>query len=275
MNSVVAASRPAASVRARFHAPLDLAARAWFLAALVGQWLFVWYIVAAYAAPLVAGQPAEVNRTGPITGYVAGDGLGNTMLFSHVLAGAVLSAGGLLQLLPWLRRRMPGWHRWNGRVFLVLALAGTLSGLFLTWVRGSRLSDITALGISLNGVLIIVAAAMAWRYAVQRRYDAHRRWAIRAFLLVNGVWTMRLGFMAWVIINQGPRGNTAQLDGPFDVFWAFGCYLLPLAVAELYFRAARGGKGLRLAATIVLTVGTGLTLLGVFGAWRVMWGPYV
>jgi hypothetical protein len=60
------------------------------------------------------------------------------MLFSHVLAGAVLSAGGLLQLLPWLRRRMPGWHRWNGRVFLVLALAGTLSGLFLTWVRGSR-----------------------------------------------------------------------------------------------------------------------------------------
>jgi hypothetical protein len=71
------------------------------------------------------------------------------------------------------------------------------------------------------------------------------------------------------------RQHGPQLDGPFDVFWSFGCYLLPLAVAELYFRAARGGKGLRLAATIVLTVGTGLTLLGVFGAWRVMWGPYV
>ncbi len=44
------------------------------------------------AAPLVAGQPAEVNRTGPITGYVAGDGLGNTMLFSHVLAGHSIGA---------------------------------------------------------------------------------------------------------------------------------------------------------------------------------------
>jgi hypothetical protein len=273
MNHVLAA--PLVTDRAASTSALQWSARAWFLVALAGQWLFAAYILLALLVPFLAGRPADVNRTGLITGYIAGDAVGNATLFAHLLAGALLSGGGLLQLVPALRRRWPGWHRWNGRVFLTLALAGALSGLCLTWIRGSRLSDISAIGISVNGVLILIAAAWAWRHAVMRRFEQHRRWAVRAFLLVSGVWTMRLGFMAWVILNQGPRGNTSKLDGPFDVFWSFGCYLLPLAVAELYFRAARGGPVLRGVATGVLVLGTALTALGVFGAWRAMWSPHL
>lgn len=74
------------------------------------------------------------------------------------------------------------------------------------------------------------------------------RWAIRAFLLVSGVWFLRLGLMAWVLINQGPNGNTPRLDGVFDSVWVLGCYLIPLAIAEMYFRAENGGQRLQLAA---------------------------
>ena len=121
---------------------------AWFVAALLSQWLFAAYIVAAYGMPLAAGTPEAMNRTHPITGHVPGDHLGNTVLLFHLLPAIWLNLAGLLQLVPRLRQRYPILHRINGRVFLILALSGALSGLLLTWVRGSRLSDIGAFGIN-------------------------------------------------------------------------------------------------------------------------------
>lgn len=254
---------------------LRWSANAWFAAALVGQWLFAIYIFGVYAWSLASGDPAAMNRAEPITGHVSGDTLGNGVLYSHVLAALVLSVGGILQLVPAIRQRWPGWHRWNGRLFLLLAVLGALGGLWLTWIRGSRLSLWPAIAITLNALLIFAAAAIAWRHARARRWPEHRRWAIRAFLLVNAVWTMRLGFMAWVILNQGPRGQSAQLDGWFDISWSFGCYLLPLAVAELYFRAGHAPPRWRAAVAVVLALGAVLTALGVWGAWSFMWSRHL
>lgn len=253
---------------------LPWAARAWFSVALLGQWTFAVYIARVLVWPLAFGDPAAVNRTGLITGHVPGDISGNAALLGHVLCALVLNLLGLLQFVPQLRQRWPGWHRTAGRSFMVLALAGAISGLYLTWGRGSRLGDLSAIAISLNGVLIVIAVAMAWRLARQRRFAEHRRWAIRAFLLVSGVWTLRLGLMAWIILNRGPRGMTARLDGPFDSVWVFGCYLLPLAIAELYFRAERAGSGAQQAVAALLLAGAGLTALGGFGALKFMWAPH-
>lgn len=254
---------------------LPWSARAWFFAALIGQWLFAVYIFGVFAWSIASGQPAAMNRSGPITGHVAGDALGNGMLYLHVLAALVLSLGGILQLVPAIRRHYPAWHRWNGRIFLTLALLGALSGLWLTWIRGSRLSIWPAIAITLNALLILLAVAQTWRHAVAKRWSTHRQWAIRAFLVVNAVWTMRLGFMAWVILNQGPRGQSSQLDGWFDISWSFGCWLLPLLVAELYFRAERGTPWLQRWASAVMILGTLLTALGVWGAWTFMWHPHL
>lgn len=254
---------------------LPWTARAWFVAALVGQWLFALFIFGVFAWSIASGHPEAMNRSEPITGHVAGDALGNGVLYSHVLAALVLSLGGILQLVPAIRRHFPAWHRWNGRIFLTLALLGALSGLWLTWIRGSRLSIWPAIAISINALLMLLAIGYAWRHAVAKRWALHRQWAIRAFLLVNAVWTMRLGFMAWIILNQGPRGQTGQLDGWFDIAWSFGCWLLPLAIAELYFRAERGTVRLRWSASIVLGLGALLTALGTWGAWSFMWSPHL
>lgn len=253
---------------------LSWSARAWFAAAVAGQWLFAAYIAWALAWPLLQGDGEAVNRTSLITGHVEGDTLGNASLLGHVLAAGVLNLVGLLQLVPALRRHFPVWHRIAGRVFMVLALVGVVSGLYMTWLRGSRLGDVSAIAISLNGVLIVPAVVMAWRLARQRRFAEHRRWAIRTFLLVSGVWTLRLGMMAWILLNKGPRGNTSQLDGPFDVFWVFGCYLIPLAVAELYFRVERAGPAAQRAVALLLTFCAALTALGTAAAAAFMWLPH-
>ncbi len=253
---------------------LSWTTRAWFVSALISQWLFAIYVGWTLVRPLLDGNAASVDNTRLITGHVAGDTAGNAMLLGHVLAAAIINGIGLLQLVPALRRRFPAWHRWAGRTFMVLALLAALSGFYMVWIRGSRLSDVSAAAITLNGVLIFLAVAMAWRRAMQRRFAEHRRWAIRAFLLVSGVWMLRLGLMAWVIINHGPNGNTPHLDGDFDSIWVFGCYLIPLAIAELYFRAQTSGRAMQFTAALMLLASTAFTLLGTFGAFAFLWLPH-
>lgn len=253
---------------------LSISVSSWVVIALLGQWIFAFYIFARYALPLVTGQIENVNLAPSITGVVRGDTLGNAMLFFHVIPAALLSFSGVLQLIPKIRTHYPSLHRWNGRLFLTLGIIGALGGLYLTWGRGSRFSDIGALGITLNGLLIPVAAVMAWRFAVTKNFSQHKRWAIHAFILVNGVWTFRLYLMAWYLVNQGPRGNNQQLDGPTDIAISFACYLLPMAVAECVFWAKRQSASWRIwAVSGVMSAGCVITLLGIIAATLFMWLP--
>jgi len=130
-------------------------------------------------------------------------------------------------------------------------------------------------GITLNGAMILVAAVTAWRLARARRIAAHRRWALRSFILVSGVWFFRVGLMCWILLNQGPVGIGGKgFDGPFVRFWAFGCYLVPLALLELYLRAQdRGAAKARYMMSAGLAVLTLATAIGIFGAVMGMWLP--
>lgn len=248
----------------------------WFAVALVGQWLFVYYLAIAYVSPTLAGDPAAWNRTQPIMGHVAGDATGNALFISHVSLAIIISLGGMLQLVPQVRAHLPALHRWNGRLFMLTAVLMASGGLLMTWWRGAQLSLVGAIGVSVNGVLILAFSAIALHHVWRRQIALHRRWALRTFMVVNGVWFYRLGFMAWILINQGPLGSTPALDGPFDMTWAFASYLLPLAVLELYFLGQRPvNPETRWAIVAALVVFTALTALGIFGAYQIMWKPHI
>jgi len=260
----------------RANQALHISVSSWVVIALVGQWFFAAYVFALYFIPIVTGNPELVNIAKPITGYVEGDVFGNAALFSHVIPAALLSIGGIIQLLPIVRRKVPALHRWNGRMFLTLGLIGAMSGLYLTWGRDSRLSELGSIGITLNGILIIVAATMAWRYALKKQFNTHMRWAIHAFLLINGVWFFRLYLMAWYVINQGPNGNSPNIDGPVDIFLSFACYALPMLVAECIFWAQRQKQASKKWAVTALTsLGVLTTLIGVIAAILMMWIPRI
>jgi hypothetical protein len=254
---------------------LQASARFWFLTAVVGQWAFVYYIAAFYGGAAIQGELARWNKV-LVGGYVAGGTLGNVVLAAHLLLAVVITAGGPLQLVPWIRTRALPLHRWNGRLYILTAVIISLAGLYMVWTRGTAGGPLLRVGISLNGVLILICAALAWRFALARRIEAHRRWALRTFILVSGVWFFRVGLMFWIMLNKGPVGVGGDFDGPFVRLWAFGCYLLPLAVLELYLRArdqaGPTGKAAMAGALLVLTVATGI---GVFGAAMGLWLPRV
>ncbi len=273
MTSDVTSPRPARPW-ATANAALKGSATLWFVMAAIGQLTFVYYIAGFYGGPTLQGHFEAWNRKDLIMGYVAGDRAGNLNFAVHVLLAGLITAGGVLQLVPRLRTRALAFHRWNGRLYMLTAFLMALGGLALVWVRHTYLTQAGAISISFDALLIMGCATMSVRHARARKIDLHRRWALRTFLVVNGVWFQRLGYMAWIILNQGPVGIGKRMDGPFDVFWGFGCYLIPLAALELYLltqdRAGPRGKVLMAAGLFAMTM---VMSVGIVGAFSFMWRP--
>lgn len=262
------------STKARARRQLELATRGWFAATALGQFLFVAFIVLFYYTSVLSSDYAAWNAKPHISGYVEGDTAGNRQFAWHVLAAAVITTCGLLQLVPQLRSRWPDLHRWSGRLFLAMALILSLGGLWLVWVRGSYMTVPGAIAISMDGVLILWFATTAWITVRRRDFAAHRRWALRTFIVASGVWFMRLGYIVWGVLTGG-AGIERGLSGPFDLFWAFATHLLPLAVLELYLRAERGTAGAQRAMAGGLWLASLLIFGGSMGAWLLMWWPAI
>ena len=262
------ASDPTSPARA-----MRLGATAWFAVATFGQWAFVLFIVLFFGGHALGGDLAGLNAKPHVTGYVPGDAFGNLQYIAHALLGGILTFSGTWQLLPALRRRWPRLHRWNGRLFLALSLLGALSGLSLTWIRGSRLGTGSNVSITLNGLLILAFALLAWRSALHRDFAGHRKHALRTFLLVNGVWFLRIGIML-AGLALAPLGIGIDYRGAVFVGTSFASWMLPLAMLELYLRAERSHRAApRYAMAATLGVLALATLAGSIAAVAFMWWP--
>jgi hypothetical protein len=151
-----------------------------------------------------------------------------------------------------------------------------LGGLDMVWVRGDMIGDTGQhLGITLNALLILGFAGAAWRCARARRFDDHRRWALRLFLATSGVWFFRVGLMAWLVLNGGPVGfDPESFTGPALTALAFAQTLVPLGVLQLYLHAQRArGPRFRLAVAGGMGAMTLLMLLGIGAATAFLWLP--
>lgn len=268
MASTIAIPRPTLTPPASLD-PLRLSAAFWLAAMLLAQWAFFYYIAAFYGTSIASGDLEAWNRLSAFgrKPYVPGDTIGNAAFASHALGAGVVALAGALQLVPWVRQRFPRFHRWNGRVFLLTVLALSLSGFCLVWIRDNSPGTADALATSANGVLIIGFAVAAWRAIRRRDFTAHRAWAMRLYLVSNGQWFMRVGVFAYFALARAAGDTPGFADGFFQ-FWKVGCFLVPLAVLQLYLVASRQhGPGVRRLAAGVVTIGTLLMLLGaaVFG----------
>jgi len=237
----------------------------------------VFYIASFYGIASARGNVGVWNKT-LAQGWMPGNTIGNTALAAHLLFAALITLSGALQLIPKIRSRVPVFHRWNGRFYVVMALTMGVSGLYLLFSGRKVVGDFTQhLAFGINGILILLCAVLAWRYAVARDFKTHRRWALRLFLVVSGVWFFRVGLMFWLLINKGPVGfDPATFQGPFITFLSLAQYLLPLGVLEIYLRTQdRAGALGRFATGAGLFALTLVMGLGIVGATMTMWAPRI
>lgn len=255
---------------------LNAATAAWFVVAVLGQFIFVVYVVGFYGRAALLGHYASWNKV-LAHGYIPGDTLGNLIVSLHLSFAALITGGGAVQLISGVRRIFPRFHRWNGRVYLILAVVQSVGGLVMVWTRGTVGGMSQSVAISINALLIMLCAGMTLRYALARRLDVHRQWALRLFLTVSGVWFFRIGLMFWIVVNQGPMGfDPHTFTGPALTTLAFAQYLLPLAVLQLYFRAQKNSSPIE-CLTMAACMGllTLLTVVGTVAATMVMWLPHL
>lgn len=255
---------------------LEKSARLWFLTAVAGQWLFAATVAVFYGGAALRGDLAHWNLVLP-HGYVEGETFGNAAVAAHLALAFIVLVSGPLQFVAGVRTRLPALHRWTGRLYLVTSMSTAIIGLYMVLTRGTVGDLPQHIAICFNAVLIVMFGAFAWLAAVSRDFAAHRRWVLRLFLAVGGVWFFRVGFMAWVGYHGAPVGfDPRTFTGPFLTFLSFAQTLLPLAVLELYLRAQRSPSP---AAQFAVAAGVaGLTLVmgfGIFVAANVMWLPRI
>ena len=258
MTTAVAVPRP----RATPDQILVRTAGAWLAVALIGQWLFLTYIAGFYGPSTLTGDFEAWSRNRMLhNAYKPGDLIGNLTFGAHALLAGVIAFGGALQVMPQVRARWPRFHRWNGRVFLITAVSLSLTGLSLIWLRAPDPSKLSHWAITGNAVLILAFAALAYHTARARDFVRHRRWALRLYLVSNAQWFTRVGFVVWMMFSKGI--GLKGVNGTAFLVWTFGCYLLPLAMLELYLRARDSGSGaFKLTVAWVLGIFTLLMLVG-------------
>jgi uncharacterized membrane protein len=151
----------------------------------------------------------------------------------HILSVIPYAVLGAFQFSSRLRRRRPGWHRATGRVLVVLGLAVSLSGLWMTLVY-PRQTD--------TGVLAFVfrlaagsgmAVSIVLGFAAIRRRDlqAHQAWMTRAYALAlgAGTQTLTLGLAHALIGSAAPSTDLGLGAG----------WVVNLVVAEILIRRSR------------------------------------
>ncbi len=253
---------------------LDVAAKAWFVVTALGQWIFVVYVLAYYGPLILRGGMQALGQTNLPGGFVAGDTIGNVAVVAHLFLAVIIIGGGPLQLIPRIRSSFPAFHHWLGRVYMLTVFTTSIAGLYMVWTRGIVGGMVMKVAITTDAVLIITFGATALYYAIARNIRNHRRWALRLFIVASGVWFYRIGLMGWVFSTGGAGIDFETFSGPFLSFWAFGQYLLPLAVLECYLFAKESSNAqVKSAMATSLFILAGVTVFCIFSATVGLWLP--
>ncbi|MEO5824814.1 MAG: DUF2306 domain-containing protein [Gemmatimonadales bacterium] len=185
------------------------------IAALTGAWS-IW----RFAWPILS------------TGDV-GEHLGHfELLYVHVIGGTALLAVGAASLYIGSTKRAFRWHRTVGYMYLIAGGTGALLGVVLSLANTHSdpilplALDLTAVSetgwaLATQGVAWLIAASMALRAARNRRFDSHRGWMIRGYVIA---WGFALGSVLGGVPAIGELGDGAAIR------WL--TWVVPLLVCE-------------------------------------------
>jgi uncharacterized membrane protein YozB (DUF420 family) len=205
--------------------PVATPTRSWWfsvtgllLLAGIGSSAWAWLLIAAPVATL-----------GNIQSHVGHFGL----VYLHMLGGTLMLFGGAINLYIGATRRHFRHHRLVGRVYLVGGTCAALLALYIT-LGPNHKSDASVIFTNLSTSLAtlatawLVAAGMAYRAVRNRRYDAHRDWMIRSYVLA---WS----FVFCRIVSRVPA--VAELGGGEAFIWLSWIGPILLCEVALQWRA--------------------------------------
>lgn len=170
--------------------------------------------------------------------FADGQGIGNTMMMVHVLAGTVLVALVPLQLVRRLRTGFNRFHRALGSVLISLALITGAGGMAYILLRGTIGGPVMSMGFFLYGLCLFVSALMLAQKAMAGDRAGHWAWGLRLFWLALGSWLYRVHYTLWYLLTGG-LGSEPDFSGPFDLVQNFAFFLPYLLAVQVWVSGRR------------------------------------
>ncbi|AWM40045.1 DUF2306 domain-containing protein [Gemmata obscuriglobus] len=154
--------------------------------------------------------------------------------YVHIFSAPVVLLGGLILLSEHVRRRYDGLHRVLGRVQVLVLLTLMLpsSAVMAPHAFGGWWAGVSFFVLSALTALCAVAGVMAAR---RGRYDRHRRWMLRCFVLMCSAVVLRL------ISGAAGLIGVSSPEGAYVVA-AWSSWVIPLVLYEIAERLVRRGS---------------------------------
>lgn len=108
----------------------------------------------------------------------------------HILPGALFLTLATLQFMPNVRRKHLNFHRWSGRILVVLGLIIGVSALVMSYKMNIGGANETA-ATTLYAIVFLFCLIKAYLFIRQKNVVRHREWMIRMYAIGLGVATTR------------------------------------------------------------------------------------
>lgn len=158
-------------------------------------------------------------------------------LFLHINGGTLALLTGPWQFWTGLRQRNLTIHRWTGRLYLLgvgVAIVGAIGLSLTTTFQFGVVNGIRGLVIAW-----FVTTAMAYYTIRKRLIPLHKEWMIRSYIVT-------FAFVSFRFLQDYTPLSRVRPEGDRDTTIAWACWVVPLAIAEMYFQWKRTKRELAL-----------------------------
>lgn len=161
------------------------------------------------------------------------------LTFAHMIGGTGMLFLGALNLYLASRKDRYPMHRWIGRLYLLIGTFGSLTALAITLSpahksAGSPLFTNATISLTMLALVWLAAAGAGWRAVRNKRFEIHRDWMIRSYILV---WS-------FVFCRIASRVSNLEHIGNGEAFiWL--SWVGPLLIGEFILQWPNGSRRLR------------------------------
>jgi hypothetical protein len=161
----------------------------------------------------------------------------------HLIGAAYMAMAGAFQLVKYIRKHYPAFHRWVGRGYILASMIASLGALTFIFTKGDYGGRPADYAFATYGITFFISGVMTYYFARQRNWTNHRLWAWRLYSLSLAAWIYRFDYHYWLAFfgdGDFDGGMTwlhgEDFQGVYDLFinWAFW-YVFERAMHMLYY----------------------------------------
>lgn len=186
----------------------------WASMSIWGVWISVYYSIAALT------DWNKFNIVFPDL-YTPDRPLASFAICFHLVGAAFMAMAGAFQLVKYIRKEHPVFHRWVGRLYIVSSLIASIGALIFIFTKGDYGGKPADYAFGTYGIIFLTSGTMTYYYAYRREFLWHKLWAWRLYSLSLAAWMYRFDYYWWeLLFGKGEDSwlHSENFQAGFDIW---------------------------------------------------------